>query len=495
MRPRLAALVLVVLLAPAAQAAQMALVIGVGAYEHFRPLRNTVPDAEAVASKLAELGVEVTLSLDAGHDALEAALDDFAFRAETADLALIYFAGHGVEVQGENLLVPADADAGSNRALQEQAVSLDRFLGAVDGGRVMRVVILDACRDNPFGDALAPVAATGGNGPSGGTRSAAVSALAPADPDRGTLVAYAASRGQVSFDGAGGNSPFARALVDAMGQPGLEIGLLFRRVRDEVLDETQNLQEPYTYGSLPATPFYLGRAGGAPAPDADGRPEAWAGLDPTQERSLEDLAEAGDTRALLAMGYRLMAPDDPARDPARAVAFFRRAADLGSPEAQFEMGKAYEFGRGVEPDPAEALRFYEAAAAQDDARAVNELGVLHFTGGLGLPADPVRAAALIGRAADLGFPLALFNYAALIDDGVVAGRAPDEAGPYLYRALRTGSPDVFAQLLEAPTQFKPETRVALQRVLRANGFYDGALDGDIGPGTQAAIRAAYGAGA
>lgn len=486
---RLATLALVLALPSAAPAAQMALVIGMGDYEHFRPLRNALADARAVADRLGSLGVEVTLSLDATGDELAAQLDDFAFRAETADLAFIYFAGHGVEVQGQNFLIPVDAEATSNRALQEQAVSLDRFLEAVDGGRVMRVVVLDACRNNPFGDALAPEAASGGSGPSTGTRSASVRSLAPADPDRGTLVAYAASRGQVSFDGTGENSPFAAALVEAMSEPDLEIGLLFRRVRDQVLVETRNLQEPYTYGSLPATPFYLGDA---EEPLGADRPEAWASLEPGQEAELARLAQAGDTRSLLALGYVHLAPDDAAHDPEAAARYFEQAAEQGSPEAQFELAKLHEFGTGVPADPARALALYEAAAAQDDARAINELGFLHYEGALGLEPDPARAVELIGRAADLGFPLALFNYAALIDDGAVAGRGPAEAGRYLYRALRSGNPDVFAQLLDAPTQFKIETRQALQAELRLRGFYQGDLDGEVGPRTQAAIRAAFG---
>lgn len=487
------AFALILLLVPAAGwAGQMALVIGMGNYQHLPPLQNTLADARAVAAQLEEIGVDVTLSLDAPREELLATLRDFAFRVETADLALIYYAGHGVEVQGQNLLVPVDAQARSNRDLQRVSVSLDQFMEGVAGARVMRVVILDACRNNPFGDALAAeVPAGDGAGTAADTRSVAVPGLAPVDPDRGTLVAFAASRGQVSFDGAGDNSPYALALVDALGTPGLEIGLMFRKVRDDVLAETRNLQEPYTYGSLSATPFYLGEAAGDPPEEPD-RPAAWAGLAPNQETQLVALAETGDTRSMLALGYMRLNPASPGFDPPEAVSYLERAAEAGAAEAQFELAKLYERGLGVPQDPARALALYEAAAAQGFSDAINDLGFLHYNGGLGLAADPARAIELFGQAADLQHPEALFNYAALIDDGLVPGKGPEEAGAYLYRALRSGSESVLNQLLESPTMFTSESRQALQLRLQENGFYDGAIDGSVGPQSRDAIRAAFG---
>ena len=137
-----------------ARAESVALVIGMAKYRHIAPLDNTVHDAALIADTLRGIGFRVRLVEDAGYADLRADLDRFAFEAETADLALIYFAGHGVEVEGRNFLVPADAKVRSNRDVQRQSVSLDDLLGSVDRARVMRIVILDSCRDNPFGDAL-----------------------------------------------------------------------------------------------------------------------------------------------------------------------------------------------------------------------------------------------------------------------------------------------------------------------------------------------------
>lgn len=471
---------------PLHAADRVALVIGMSRYTHIETLDNTVNDARLIAETLEGIGFDVALVTDAGYQDLRGAMDSFAFRAETADLALIYFAGHGVEVQGENYLIPIDAQVASNRDIQRASVSLDDFLATVDKARVMRIVILDSCRNNPFGDALdlsaAPVdpAETGARG---------VGGLAAPSPDRGTLVAFAAKDGQVALDGLAGNSPFALALAEKFAVPGLEISLMFRQVRDRVLETTFNQQEPHTYGSLSGVPFYL--VEGRSDPSLDLR-AAWAGLRPDQEEQMVALADLGDTRSMLGLAYMRLDPKGDTFDPKQAVELLTRAAEANSPEAQFELAKLYEQGIGVDPDPARALALYRQAAAQDYADAINDLGFLTYQGGLGLTPDPQAALKLFERAADLRHPQALFNFAALIDDGLIEGRGPDDAARYLYDALRSGARDVLDLLAEKPNQFTAETRKALQRRLSEAGFYGGAIDGSFGPGTQKAVRLAFG---
>ena len=484
------------LLAPAAWAAgdRVALILGLGAYQTIPALDNTRNDASDMARTLEDIGFDVTLSLDTTGEEMRQLLQDFAFRSETADLALVYFAGHGVEVQGENFMIPVDAQVSSNLDVQRQSISLKQMLAAVERARKMRIVILDSCRDNPLGDAIdlsqstqavttTPTSETtrGGGG------------LAPADPDRGTLVAFAARDGQVALDGRGDNSPFARALMDKMVQPGLEISLMFRQVRDMVLSETGNLQEPHTYGSLTGVPFYLAGPGAGQDPSAaPSALDAWAAIKPDQEEQLLALAELGDTRSMLGLAYIRLNPNQGRFDPAAAVDFLTRAAEAGSPEAQFELAKLYERGTGVERDEPRALELYREAAAQDYADAINDLGFLHYQGGLGLPADPKKALRFFERAADLRHPQAQFNFAALIDDGLIPQKGPEDAAHYLYEALRSGSSDVLQLLSDRPTMFKDATRRALQAKLKQHEFYAGAIDGDFGPGTQRGIRRAYG---
>jgi hypothetical protein len=477
-----------------ARAEKLALVIGMGAYEHIVTLDNTINDARGVGRVLQEAGFTVTLSLNAPRAELTDTLADFAFRAETADLALIYFAGHGVEVQGQNFLIPVDADVKTNLEVQAASFSLADFEAAVGQARKMGIVLLDSCRDNPFADNIA-LAETASEGRTGNARSASGSAgLAPADPDRGTLVFYAAEHGLAALDGVDGHSPFARALIDNLGQPGLEVGTLVRQVRDQVMQATGNLQQPYSYGSLPGTPFYVAgpREGEADVGLAEDRQQGWAALGADQEALLQAQAEKGDTRSILGLGYIKLNKADPAFDPVAARDWFERAAAAGSPEAQFELARLVEQGIGGPADPSRALDLYRMSAEQGYGNALNELGFIHFQGLYGLPSDPTTGIHYFSRAAAARDPEAQYNLAALIDDGMVPGRGAEDAARLLYDALRSGNARVLSVAPMMKEQFEPATREALQRILHDKGFYDGKIDGDIGPGTAAAMRRAFG---
>jgi hypothetical protein len=467
---------------------RVALVIGMANYESVSALKNTVNDARALADTLTEIGFEVEELIDSPRADVVAALDAFAFRAETADLALIYFAGHGVSVQGTTFLIPTDARIAAAQDIVTETFTLDDLLTAVDGARKMRIVVLDSCRDNPFPgviDLRSPEVAEGMTTGSGG--------LAAPSPERGTLVAYAARDGAVALDGNGENSPFNIALRNNLAEPGIEISLMFRKVRDDVLAMTGNLQEPATYGSLPGVPFYL--AGSPETRDelsvAD-LAEAWSKLGPDQEIQLAALAEAGDTRSMFGLALSKLDPKSPSYDPAGGAALLEKSAAAGSPEAQFRLARLYERGVGVDEDLAKALELYQQAAAQDYPDAVNEIGFFYFNGALGLPLDQQKALESFRRAADLKHPEAMFNVASFADDGLVPGLGPQDAAGYLYQALRGGSRDVLNALLEQSDSFKVETRRALQAELAKNGLYEGPLDGDFGPGTRRSIRLAFG---
>ncbi len=482
---------------------RIALVIGNADYAYVQKLRNSVNDARKISETLTGIGFDVTTLVNSTRDETSRALSDFAFRSEVADLALIYYAGHGVTVEGRNFLIPVDALITRNSDLPSQAIDMNDLLASVDRARKMRIVILDSCRNNPFPGGLDDESATGARSMSAtgeGTGSDATSSsrsispgLAPASPERGTLVAYAAREGAVALDGTGDNSPFALALADKLAQPGLEIGLMFRQVRDDVLATTNNLQEPYQNGSLPADPYYLaGSDADRGALDAANRAEAWSRLNPDQQAQLTAVAETGDARAMVGLAMIRLFPDSPDYDAEGGAEWLQKAVTAGSPEAEFELARLYERGVGVPADPVRAMELYQSSAAQDYADAVNELGFFHFTGALGLPLDQSRALDLFRKAADLDQPEALFNVASFIDDGHIADAGPPQAAAYLYRAIRLGSEKVLEALSTQSQSFKLETRKALQDELRKNGFYTGPIDGDFGPGTVKSLRLAFG---
>jgi hypothetical protein len=269
---------------------------------------------------------------------------------------------------------------------------------------------------------------------------------------------------------------------------------MFRQVRDMVLKNTGNLQEPHTYGSLSGVPFYVaGPVAGSGDISAPDPTVAWANITPDQEPQFLALAEAGDTRSMLGLAYMRLNPESTRFDPNAAAAFLQRAAAAGAADAQWELARLYEKGTiGTAPDPAKALELYQKSADQEYAKALNDMGYFYYQGALGLPQDVGLALDYFERAANQRHPEAQFNFAALIDDGNVAGKGPADAAKYLYEALRSGNKDVLNLLSERPNMFTDDTRKALQKELKHYSFYNGPLDGNFGPGTQRSIRVAFG---
>lgn len=243
----LAALALM-MLAGASQAQpapkRVALVIANATYANANVLTNPPNDARIVADGLRHAGFQtVTLKANLGVADFQRALRDFQTQADGAQVALVYYAGHGIEGNGKNWLIPTDAVLNSERDLVYEAIDLDLVMSTVTGAQ-LRVVILDACRNNPLGRSW-----------NRGTR-AVSRGLAGVEADD-VLVIYAAAPGQTASDGAGGNSPFATALAQRLPQADLPIQLLGGAVRDDVLRATGGEQRPFVSASITGTPFYL----------------------------------------------------------------------------------------------------------------------------------------------------------------------------------------------------------------------------------------------
>jgi hypothetical protein len=246
---RLAAVLLGCLLVPGAASAEtrVALVVGDGTYQNAPGLNSPRPDADAMAASLTRLGFSVTKIVDANFDGLRRALLSFGREARTADMAVVYYSGHGLEMNGENWLIPVDAELKSDIDVDNEAISLHSAMQTVSSARTLGLVILDSCRQNPF---LAKMQR------SSQTRDVD-RGLARVEPVNNVLVAFAAKDGTISDADAGGHSPFTKALLNNIETPGLEINFLFRNVRDDVLEQTHHMQEPFLYGSLSEQEIYL----------------------------------------------------------------------------------------------------------------------------------------------------------------------------------------------------------------------------------------------
>lgn len=229
---------------------KVALVIGNSVYENVPHLPNPSNDADAMAAAFGRLGFDVTLAKDISVNALRKTLAAFAITAAHSDMAAIYYAGHGIEVEGKNYIIPVDAELENVVVAGFELISLEAIIDSMGGSSGLKLIFLDACRDNPFRQTMNTSFATRSIG----------RGLASIEPDSGIVISYAAKAGTVAYDGKGKHSPYTKALLDHMEEPGLELQFLFRRVRDAVLRQTARSQEPFFYGSLPDRAFYLNPA-------------------------------------------------------------------------------------------------------------------------------------------------------------------------------------------------------------------------------------------
>ncbi len=221
---------------------RVALVIGNSAYRNVAQLQNPANDAAVVSAMFKSAGfdaVEAKFNLTASE--LRKTLREFGNRSRNADVAVVYYAGHGIELDGANYLIPVDATLETDADVLDETLPLERVLFAVEPAKQLRLVILDACRDNPFSKKMKRTIASRAVG-------RGLAKVEPSSPN--TMIAFAAKAGSTASDGDSRNSPFATALVDHLAKPGLDLRKAFGFVRDDVLKATNNAQEPFIYGSL-----------------------------------------------------------------------------------------------------------------------------------------------------------------------------------------------------------------------------------------------------
>jgi hypothetical protein len=220
---------------PAADAGRkVALVLGNAAYREV-PLKNTLNDARAMEGTLKKIGFEVISVLDGNFPAMAAGIKNFLARAQDASITLVYYAGHGIEINGRNFLVATDADISSAQSVLSSSVDVTEMLASLGVvNKKTKIVILDACRDNPFPERYKRQA----------------QGLAQIEAPIETFIAFSTSPGKVADDGEGSNSAYTRTLANKLGQPGLNLEALFRDVRKTVVEESKGRQTPWENTSL-----------------------------------------------------------------------------------------------------------------------------------------------------------------------------------------------------------------------------------------------------
>ncbi len=292
---------------------RVALVVGNADYA-LMPLDNPINDASAMSMVLKEAGFDVVTVLDADLAGMQNAMLQFAAKLTPRSTALVYYAGHGIQSNGRNYLLPVDVRMESESALRFEALSLDAILEELDlSGARTKLVILDACRNNPFERKTR-----------GGSRG-----LAAVDAARGTLIAYATAPGSTAADGSGENGLYTASLIKAMRQPGLKVEEVFKQTRIEVSDASSGAQVPWESSSLTGDLIFIGAAGDVTlqVSQPDTRPSAdrdaifWQSIDgstdPRMFQAYLDQFPEGTFRALAelrlaVLSEEIMAEDEPA---------------------------------------------------------------------------------------------------------------------------------------------------------------------------------------
>ena len=443
---------------PAMAEARFALVIGNGSYKTNR-LKNPRSDAGLMARTLASAGFQVMTVMDGSTAEMRRAIADFGTKLqEPGAVALFYYGGHGVQIDGENYLIPLDADIATSGDVEAQAVPLQSILRTMARSATrLNIVVLDACRDNPFQAGEWTATVTG-----------LASVLAPAV----TFIAYSTGPGELASDGADNNSPYTAALASEMLQPGATLEDVFRATRRHVLARTGSKQTPWEHSSLLSAftfvPAVQPESSAAQSSDAAvAEMLAWQKIKETQdaaqlaahiERYPQGLfAELAAVRLTKLMALRGAAPwsavatggidasariasatvayhkalmldaeTAPATDLALAAKLYAEAASEGLPAAIYRVGRGYDKGRGVARDVIEAARWYERSAALGYPAGMAALGTMHE---FGEGAAPNLAEALrwYRLAAEAGDPSGMTSLAFLYADGKGVARSFSEA--------------------------------------------------------------------
>jgi Caspase domain len=372
---------------PALAGKRVALVIGNSAYQNVVKLANPASDAEAVAAMFKGIGFDVVeFKRDLKTLEMRRTLRDFSERTRDADIAIIYYAGHGIEIDGTNYVIPVDALLERDIDAYDEALPLDRLLTVIEPAKRLRLVILDACRDNPFTKIMKRTVSKRALG-------RGLAQVEPAGPN--TLIGFAAKAGLTAADGDSRNSPFTAALVKYLPKPGLDVRKAFGFVRDDVLRATNYKQEPFLYGSVGGEEVALVEIP-APPPDSGAEirrayelalqvntPQVWSSFIASYPKGFfTDLAKAQQEKLALAIAADAemrTAADKAVKAKAAEEVKAAEQARLAAEQKAREAAKAAEVERARQAAEAKAREDARIAAektakakAAEEARAVEQ---------------------------------------------------------------------------------------------------------------------------
>lgn len=443
------ALVAILLLGPVpALAERVALVIGNSAYQNVTTLPNPRNDAEAIAAKLASLGFTVVDGYDLGMAEMGMRIRDFARASRGAEMSVVFYAGHGMAVNGENYLVPVDAMMDDETAIDFELVPVSMITNQFDHSDGAHLLFLDACRDNPLAGKLA--SATGN-----ATRSSASGGLASMEipnSGTGTGIAFATSPGQVARDGHGSHSPFTEALLANMGAANLAVGSMMNRITSDVLAATENSQRPWFTASF-TEDVYFNRV--------------------AEPQALAAAPAAGGSGG--GSGGGATVPDQTALEDERIV--WDYAHDTGEIDAYQLYLDSYPQGRYAPMArlEIERIRRDETARTQTAAAA---------------PAPQATPQAITGypvqQYASLGNGQQIQQVGDPTRSLMLNGPLLLTPSPYMRAAVANQQTEELLQL--GSSNYREGNRVVQAR-LKAAGYDVGAIDGLIGPGTRKHIGA------
>ncbi len=434
-------------IAPVRGERKLALVIGNAAYPKA-PLKNPSNDAQAVGTALKDSGFEVTVKQNLTLQQMEEAVDRFTSGLQSGDFALFYYSGHGVQFQGDNYLVPVDYAAASGSDVKYKSYAASRVRDKLEeSGARVRLLVLDACRDNPF-------------------RSSKTTAggLAQMKSDAsGTLIAFATGDGQTAEDNpAERNGLYTKHLLAAMKQPDLDVRAVFRKAGDDVFAASNRRQRPFLYDGLTGETLFFRNAPPAAA-SSDLAAVAYEQVKGSHNRAMLEafVKEFSDSQyaklariELAGLGVPAAPVADTTDEGKRLhmdgrhedeVAAYRRGAEAGNARAMADLGYAYQNGEGVARNDQEAFKWYTKAVELGDARAKARLANLYGTG-RGVPQDGARAFALSREAADAGDESGFVVLGNCYTNGWGVAKDELEAARFYRKAADTGNAVAMANL-------------------------------------------------